>query len=183
MRTQSQNAVHENSLDVANGLSSNASSILKNKHNKTMEKINPKELGLLVKSQTYRNYDREWLYTAIETLIRLRVTHCSSALDLAMSRDEAYLCNHSDSEYIIYVDQNGEEYGHFSAPLYNVMVEFLDGHQPYSRLIIQQAIRQYLYNKNNDNAYRYAVMEVLSESNKIEQDLENALTEMIVLFD
>ena len=29
VRTQSQNAVHENSLDVANGLSRNASSILK----------------------------------------------------------------------------------------------------------------------------------------------------------
>lgn len=146
-----------------------------------MKKIDPKELGLLVKSQEYKPFDNKWLDEAVMLLIRQRVQHCKEALDDAMAKGEAYLCNHSDSQYIIYV--NGNEYGHFGVPTYNHMIDYLNGGLPYDKGIIQQALRQHLYNVRYDGftSELETVKDLLLTHNKTRSDLENALTEMMLV--
>lgn len=146
-----------------------------------MEKINPS--GLLVKSQEYRPFDNKWIDDVVNVLIQQRVQHCKKALDDAMNKNEAYFCNHLNSQYIMYVDENGKEYGHFSAPVYNHMVDFLDGGMPFDRLIIQQALRQYFYNVRYDGFTEDfdKVINMLKNYDKTRSDLENVLTEMMLV--
>lgn len=146
-----------------------------------MKKIDQKELGLLVKSQEYKSCNSEWLNEALNCLIQQRVIHCKSQLDYAMSKDEAFYCNHSNSDIIIYVNKDGNNYGHFGIPTYNHMVDYLNDGLPYDKGIIQQALRQHLENLHSDNAYRYAVCSVLSEYQKDEKYLEGALTELLLI--
>ena len=81
-----------------------------------MEKINVKDLNLLVASREIKLPDNKWLYEAIELLINQRVAHCRKALDSAIKNEEAFLQNHLDSQIIIYKSkQCGRIYGHFSA--------------------------------------------------------------------
>ena len=148
-----------------------------------MEKINVKELGLPVKSQEYRPFDHKWIDEVIKLLIEQRVKHCKAELDNAKNRDEAYICNHSNSQYIIYVDENGKEYGHFGVPTYNHMVDFLEGGMPYDKGIIQQALRQHFHNIKTREFMDCCenVIKILKSYNKLIADLENVLTEMMLI--
>lgn len=145
-----------------------------------MKKINPKELGLLVKSQEYKPFDNKWLDEAIMLLIKQRVKHCKMQLDRAMAKGEAYLCNHLGSQYIIYVDNDGNAYGHFGTPTYNHMIDYLKGGLPYDKMIVQQALRQHHTNCRLRDMHCLEIYDKLSDFSKTREDLENALTEMML---
>lgn len=141
-----------------------------------MEKIDSSKLGLLVKSVPFRKYDNNWMHRVITLLIQQRVHHCKSQLDEAMNNDEAFFMNHSDSETIVY--KNG---GHFAIPVYNEMVDWLDHGVDYNREITQQALRQHLNNLHNKDRNWDTVINLLSEYRKTERDLENVLTEILLV--
>ena len=145
-------------------------------------KIDVKNFDLTVKTQKYREFETEWSDEAIRTLIIQRMHHCEYKLLRAIHQEEAFLCNHSDSQIVIFVDKDGNEYGHFSEPTYNSMVEFLN-YFVLNRGIIQQALRQYLSNIHNDDRDRYEIQSILEKYNKKEQDLENTLTELILVLE
>lgn len=145
-----------------------------------MKKINSKELELLVKSvEPCHSLDTQWITEAIRVLILQRIQHCYAQLDNAISKDEAFFANHLESQVIIYVDNH--QYGHFGIPTYNHMVEYLEDNMPEDKLIVQQALRQYFENIRLKDTNYYEVLDILTKWSKGESDLENALTEMMLI--
>ena len=149
-----------------------------------MEKINVKDLNLLVASREIKLPDNKWLYDAIELLINQRVSHCYKALNIAITNDEAFMQNHCDSQIIIYKSkQCGRIYGHFNVPVYNNMIEYLDNSDAPALYInsgiVQQALRQYFY----DLRYRKTgdLEKLLDEYQKDFKHLEDALTEIMLI--
>lgn len=149
-----------------------------------MEKINVKDLNLLVASREIKLPDNKWLYDAIELLINQRVSHCYKALNIAITNDEAFMQNHCDSQIIIYKSkQCGRIYGHFSVPVYNNMIEYLNNSDApalyINKGIVQQALRQYFY----DIRYRDTdcLEKLLDEYQKDFKHLEDALTEIMLI--
>ena len=149
-----------------------------------MEKINIKDLNLLVTSKEIKTPNPDWIYKAIELLIKQRVQHCKSELDEAISKSEAYFQNCLESQIIVYKDKSGNFYGHFSVPVYNNMVEFLNHTDSIScyinKGIVQQALRQCFYNCHHESAMDIVLM-LLENYGKTKQDLEGALTELLLV--
>lgn len=155
-----------------------------------MEKINIKDLNLLVTSKEIKMPEVDWIYEAIELLIKQRIKHCKSQLDEAISKDEAFFQNHLESQIIVYKDKSGEFYGHFSVPVYNDMIEFLNHTDlaawHINRGIVQQALRQYLQILPEDE---FDCGDDLLELRKLlynkykknQDDLEGALTELMLV--
>lgn len=143
-----------------------------------MEKINIKDLNLTVKSVEHKMFNQDCLYEAVKHLIEKRINHCKEHLDLAISENRAF---QRDSQYIAYVSSiTKKEHGHFSIPVYNHMVEWLNNESStYDKCIIQQALRQ-LYYTNLTSPYR-TLFKILNKYNQTHWDLFNVLTEMIVV--
>ena len=151
-----------------------------------MEKINVKDLNLLVASREVKLPDNKWIYDAIELLINQRVKHCKLQLDKAIKNDEAFLMNHFDSPIVLFKSKlGGRVYGHFTEPVYNQMIVYLNHPEESAiyldRGIAQQALRQYFY----DLRYRKTddLEKLLNEYQKDFKHLEDALTEIMLVLD
>lgn len=143
-----------------------------------MEKINIKDLNLTVKSVEHKMFNQDCLYEAVKYLIKRRINHCKEQLDFAIHENHAFQRNHSDSQYIVYIGpRSGQETGHFSVPVYNHMIEWLNNESStYDKCIIQQALRQ-LYSYELEKELRI----ILNKYDYSDLDLFNTLTEMIVV--
>lgn len=141
-----------------------------------MKKINTKDLNLLVANVEFKGLNTEYIEECVKFLISLRVNHCRTQLEEAIKKDEAFYANHLDSEIIFFYGKSGKEYGHFSGPVYNIMMDFLNGDEQFdSPMIVQQALRQMFYLKENSD-----LKQILQKYNKTEEDLYMALTEMLL---
>lgn len=145
-----------------------------------MKKIYSDELNLLVHTKSFNQPETKWIDKAIELLIQQRVNHCKAKLDVAMSHDEAFFTNHLNSQYITYIDKDRNEYGHFSIPVYNMMIDYLINSELH-RGIVQQALRQFTHNIITFNTCKYEVKFLLEDYDKTEEDLANALTEIMLI--
>ena len=149
-----------------------------------MEKLNIKDLNLLVTAREIKLPEIDWLHEAIELLIKQRVQHCRTELENAMLKDEAFFQNSFESPIIVYKNKSGKFYGHFSVPTYNSMIEFLNHTDSIScyinRGIVQQALRQYFYILSNIKKFEGFCFN-LAKYNKNYEDLEGALTELMLV--
>lgn len=140
-----------------------------------MEQINIKDLNLIVKSVEHKMFNQDCLYEAIKHLIERRIEHCKEQLDFAIRENHAFQRDHNTSQYIVYI-VNGKERGHFSVPVYNHMVEWLNNESStYDKCIVQQALRQLYFEEETE------ICAILGKYNHAHSDLFNALTEMIVV--
>lgn len=149
-----------------------------------MERIDITKYNLPVTEREHELPKLDWLYEAIKLLINQRVAHCRSQLEETIKKGEAYI-EYKYSPIVFYKNAKGEEYGHFSEPVYNDMIEFLNhiDHIEYhlNKMIVQQALRQYFYNSHNYSSLNNDMLLILEKYNKTYEDLEGALTEMMLV--
>lgn len=137
-----------------------------------MEKIT--KIELLVYNQSAPQESFDFTQEVVRFLLEKRVQHCYSELQEAIENDSAGYLTSSNSQIIVYKNGN-----HFSIPVYNHMVDFLDGGIPYDLEIVQQAIRS--YNALTPEEDQVFLDEVLRKYNKDWQDAFRVITDLIVL--
>lgn len=133
-----------------------------------MEKIKKIELLVYTPEESF-----DFTQEVVKFLINKRVQHCYSELQEAIKNDEAGYWIHETSNVIVY--KNGK---HFSIPVYNHMVDFLNGDAPLDIAIVQQAIRSYQYMTCNDDL-EFSIL--LNKYDKKFEDAFRTITDLIVL--
>lgn len=137
-----------------------------------MEKIT--KIELLVYNQLAPRESFDFTQEVVRFLIERRVQHCYSELQEAIKNDSAGYLTSVDSQIIVYKNGN-----HFSIPVYNHMVDFLNGGIPCDLEIVQQAIRSYnALTPEEDEAF---LDEILRKYDKDWHDAFRVITDLIVL--
>lgn len=137
-----------------------------------MEKIT--KIELLVYNQPAPQESFDFTQEVVRFLIERRVQHCYSELRNAIENNSAGYLISIDSQTIVYKNGN-----HFSIPVYNHMIDFLNGGISYDLGIVQQAIRSYsALTPEEDQAFED---EILRKYDKSWQDAFRVITDLIVL--
>lgn len=137
-----------------------------------MEKIT--KIELLVYNQPAPQESFDFTQEVVKFLIERRVQHCYSELQEAIKNNSAGYLISIDSQTIVYKNGN-----HFSIPVYNHMIDFLNGSIPFDLMIVQQAIRSYnALTPEEDQAFED---EILHKYSKDWQDTFRVITDLIVL--
>ena len=146
-----------------------------------MNKIQMSDLNLSVKESVRKTPDKDWVNEIIYALIWQRINYYRNELEKAMAKGHAYQMNTVNSEIVIY-NNGSEEYGHFSIPIYNTLVDWYEKFFELNRFVVQQALRQHLINLNDISSLN--TKRIISINRKYDQTLDDVglmLTELMMI--